>query len=173
MKIKAAPAILTLSALLLFSGCTDKSDLPVVLKAYPVENLEGLITRTGVEIDSEITSDGNGSIKIATPESTTVSLYETGDLDIENARLVYQAKVRTENVIGQVFLEMWCDFKGKGEYFSRGLNRLVTSTTEWSDTETVFYLREGENPDNIKLDIVINGVGTVWIDDIKLIKYPL
>jgi len=157
----------------LIAGCSDKSDQPVVLKAYPIENLEGLITQEGIEFDGEITSDGNGSIKITVPESTTVRLYETGDIDIEMARLVYQSKVRTENVIGQAFLEMWCSFEGKGEYFSRGLQTLVTSDTDWSDTETIFYLKEGENPNNMKLNLVVNGSGTVWIDDIKLVKHPL
>ena len=33
-----------------------------------------------------------------------------------------------------------------------------------------FFLKEGENPDNIKLNLVINGKGTVWIDDIRLVK---
>jgi len=76
-------------------------------------------------------------------------------------------------VIGQAFLEMWCSFEGKGEYFSRGLQTLVTSDTDWSDTETIFYLKEGENPNNMKLNLVVNGSGTVWIDDIKLVKHPL
>ena len=118
-------------------------------------------------------ADGNGSIKIIAPESTTVLLYETGDIDIENARLVYRAKIRTENVIGQAFLEMWCVFEGSGEYFSRGLQSIVTGDTDWADNETMFFLKAGENPDNIKLNLVINGSGTVWIDDIELVKYPL
>jgi len=132
--------------------------------------MQFLIRQAGM---TEFRIVSNGSIKITAPESTTVRLYETGDIDVENARLVYRAKIRTEKVIGQVFLEMWCVFEGKGEYFSRGLQALVTSDTDWTDSETMFYLKAGENPDNIKLNLVINGSGTVWIDDIKLVKYPL
>jgi hypothetical protein len=31
----------------------------------------------------------------------------------------------------------------------------------------------GENPDNVKLNFVVNGTGTIWIDDIRLLKGPL
>ena len=79
--------------------------------------MEGIIDRSGIQIDSEITSDGNGSLRVTTDKPTTVRLYETGDIDIEDARLTYRAKLRTEAIEGQVYIEMWCDFPGKGEFF--------------------------------------------------------
>jgi hypothetical protein len=102
-----------------------------------------------------------------------VRLFELGDIDVENARLIYQAKVRTEGVEGQVYLEMWCPFPGKGEFFSQGLQTLLTGTTNWTTEETPFFLKKGENPDNVKLNLVINGKGTAWIDDIRVLKSPL
>ena len=143
------------------------------LKHYSVKDKEGIIARTGVTLDDQITSDGNGALRIDADQSTTVRLYETGDLDIENARLTYQAKVRSENVEGKAYLEMWCQFMGKGDYFSRDLATPVNGTVDWTTEETYFFLKEGENPDNVKLNLVIEGKGTVWIDDIRLIKGPL
>ncbi|MFQ5993117.1 MAG: hypothetical protein ACE5NA_11835 [Nitrospiraceae bacterium] len=104
---------------------------------------------------------------------TVVRLFEVGDLDIENARLIYRAKLRTEGLDGQVYLEMWCHFPGKGEFFSRGLQKPLSGTTEWTSVETPFFLKKGENPDNIRLNVVISGPGTAWIDDIRLVKGPL
>jgi len=49
----------------------------------------------------------------------------------------------------------------------------LTGTTDWTTEETPFFLRKGENPDNVKLNLVINGKGTAWIDDIRLLKGPL
>ena len=143
------------------------------LKSFPLDNTEGLITKTGVAIDSQISSDGNGSLRIEATERTTIRLFETGDIDIEDARLIYRARVRTENVEGQVYLEMWCHFAGVGDAFSRGLATPLTGTTEWTTEEIPFFLKKGENPDNVKLNLVINGKGTVWIDDIRLLKGPL
>ena len=144
----------------------------VELKYYPIDSMEGLITQTAVTLDRQISSDGNGSLRIEATEPTTIRLFETGDIDIENARLMYQACVRTENVEGQVYLEMWCHIAGLGDFFSRGLDRPLTGSTDWVTEDTPFFLKAGQNPDNVKLNLVINGRGTVWIDDIRLLKGP-
>jgi hypothetical protein len=143
------------------------------LKRFPLDSTKGIITQSDVQIDEQISSDGNGSLRIEATKPVTVRLFETGDIDIENARLIYQARVRTKNIEGQVYLEMWCCFAGKGEFFSRGLMRPMTGTTDWTIEETPFFLKKGENPDNVKLNLVINGKGTAWIDDIQLLKGPL
>ncbi len=154
-------------------GCTKKAVEPVELKHYPVDSMDGIIGKTGVQLDKAVSTDGNGSLKATADKPITVNLYETGDIDVEDARLIYKAKVRTEKVDGQVFLEMWCHFQGKGEFFSRALQMPLSGDNDWVSMETPFLLKEGQNPDNIKLNIVINGKGTVWIDDIHLVKAPL
>ena len=143
------------------------------LKAFALNDLQGLITQSSVNFDKAISSDGNGSLRVDANQPVTIHLFETGDINIENARLIYQAKVSTRNIQGQVYLEMWCHFPGKGEFFSKGLMNPLTGTTDWTTLETPFLLRIGENPDNIKLNLVITGTGTVWIDDIQLLKGEL
>ncbi|HOP47648.1 MAG TPA: hypothetical protein PK874_08305 [Desulfobacteraceae bacterium] len=143
------------------------------IKHYPLDNLEGVITRSDVRIDKEITSDGNGSLCITTIEPATVRLYETGDIDIENSRLIYQARVRTEGVEGQVYIEMLCHFPGKGEFFSRAIQSPLSGSQGWTKQETPFLLKKGENPDNVKINLVVEGKGKVWIDDIRLLKCKL
>ena len=145
----------------------------IELKRFPLDEMDGIIAQSGVQLDREISSDGNGSLRIDALKPTTIRLFETGDIDIENARLIYQARVRTENVEGQVYLEMWCHFAGTGDFFSKGLMTPLSGTTDWTTEETPFFLKAGENPDNVKLNLVINGKGTVWIDDIRLLKGPL
>lgn len=145
----------------------------VEIKHFTLDSLEGVITQSGVEVDKEISTDGNGSLRVTATEPTVVRLFETGDIDIEDASLAYQTKVRTEGVEGKVYLEMWCNFPGKGEFFSRNLETPLTGTTDWTTEQTQFFMQKGENPDNVKLNLVIDGKGTVWIDDIRMIKGPL
>lgn len=167
---------LALFILMGFWVCLDRTlsvQYALALKRFPLDDMEGLITQTDVQIDKQMSSDGNGSLRIEATEPTTVRLFETGDIDIEDARLIYQARIRTANVEGQVYLEMWCHFAGVGEFFSRGLDQPLTGTTGWTIQETPFFLKRGENPDNVKLNLVINGKGTAWIDDIKLLKGAL
>jgi len=161
------------TAVVLISGCSNRGSTVVELKRYPVESLDGVISKSTVVFDKQISSDGNGSIRITANKPATILLYETGDIDAEDARLTYRAKVRTEGVEGKAYLKMLCQFPGKGEYFSRDLGSPLTGTNEWSTEETPFFLKQGENPDNVKLNIVIDGKGTVWIDDIHLFKGPL
>jgi len=140
---------------------------PTELKRFPLDDTEGIITQSGIQIDKQVSSDGNGSIRIEATEPTTIRLFETGDIDLEDSHLIYRARVRTKDLKGKAYLEMWCHFPGKGEFFSRYLPP-VTGTTSWTTQEITFGLRKDENPDNVKLNIVIDGKGTVWIDDIRL-----
>ena len=162
-----------ISMILAAAGCSQSSNEVTELQHFPVDNPEGIITRSGVLIDQQISSDGEGSLKVVAAAPMVVRLFETGDIDIENGRLIYRAKLRTENLEGQAYLEMWCNFPGKGEFFSRGLERPLTGTTDWTTEETPFFLQKGENPSSVKLNLVINGKGTVWIDDIRLLKGQL
>lgn len=159
--------------LLLFIGCPDKSANIVELKHYPLDSTDGLITQSDVKADPQISSDQKGSVRITVTQTKTVQLYEIRDIDIEDARLIYQAKLRTESVTGKAYIEMWCHFPDRGEFFSRALHSPLSGTNDWSSQETPFFLKKGEKPDYIKLNIVIEGKGTVWIDDIRLLKAPL
>jgi hypothetical protein len=173
MKIASMLLYFLFTAVFFISGCSKPVSTVVELKHYPVQNLDGVISKSNAFFDKQISSDGNGSIRITANKPATILLYETGDIDAEDDRLTYRAKVRTEGVEGKAYLEMWCQFSGKGEYFSRDLGSPLTGTNEWSTEETPFFLKQGENPDNVKLNIVIDGKGMVWVDDIHLLKGPL
>jgi len=126
-----------------FTGCSQSSIQLTELKHFPLDNQSEVIGKSGVETDASISSDGNGSLRITTSSKKVVRLFEVDDLDIENAQLIYQAKIRTEDVNGQVYLEMWCQIPGMGEFFSRGVNHPLTGTNDWSTEEIPFFLQKG------------------------------
>jgi len=143
------------------------------LKRYPMDGLDGLIQREGIHLDKDLTTDGNGSLRIESGGPQRIRLYETGDLDVENARLIYQARLRTEGLEGKAYLEMWCVFAGQGQYFSRAIPSALTGSRNWTVQETPFLLQAGQNPDNVLLNLAVIGKGTVWIDDVRLLEAPL
>jgi hypothetical protein len=169
LTLPAVVGLCTLVAVLCFAATGEIMEL----KSYPVDDTAGLITLNDVAIDKDISSDGKGSLKVTAAAPRTVRLYEVNDLNVDDARLIYRAHLRTENVNGKVYLEMWCRVSGKGEFFSRGLARTLTGTTGWTTEEIPFFLEKGQTADNVKLNLVIDGTGTAWIDDIKLLKAPL
>lgn len=173
MRAKEAVKFVLAAVLVCFAACPASQEDVVVVKSYPADSLDGVITKSGVQVDEKVSSDGKGALRITTEEPTVIQLFETGDLDVEKARLIYKARIRTEDVEGNVYLEMYCQFSGKGDFFSRDLQSPLTGTNDWTTEETPFFLQKGENPDNVKLNLVFTGKGTAWVDDIKLLKAPL
>ena len=92
-------------------------------------------------------------------------------MDVENARLLYTAKVKS-NLEGLAFLEMWVHV-GDGQYFSRGMKNPIRGKSDWMSLQTPFMFQKGQNPDLVILNLVVNGKGTVWVDDVILSKAPL
>jgi hypothetical protein len=136
-------------------------------------NLDDISTiGTKIETDKKIHIESDGSLRISTIWPTTISLGEVSGLGIDNSKLVYKAKVKSEKLEGKAFLEMWCHVDG-GQYFSRGMNSAVTGSMNWKTLSTPFLLQKGQKAEKITLYIVINGKGIIWVDDIQLIQVPL
>ena len=141
------------------------------------ENLKKLsiddasLTSPEIQTDPTIKTEGKGSIKITTKWPTTVYIDEVSGLNIENAILLYKADVKSD-LEGVAFLEMWAPLGGN-QYFSKGMNDPVKGKSDWKLIKTPFIFQKGQKPDKITLNIVINGKGTVWIDNIVLSKEPL
>jgi len=159
---------------MLLAAAATAADVPEsIVKEFALNDLKELNSALDLEYDPAVSSDGKGSIKITTAGPVTVPLIAAGDLDIEDATLIYRAKVRCEKLTGSAFLEMWCVFAGKGDFFSRGLDSAVSGTADWTVIQARFYLKQGENPTDVRLNVSINGAGTLWIDQIELVSAPL
>ena len=129
------------------------------------------ILGTTIQTDSNVKTEGQASVRITTHFPTTICIGEFDGFDLENARLVYRAMVKSE-LNGSAYLEMWAHI-GNGRYFSKGMNDPIRGQSDWKSIQTPFIFQKGQSPDKITLNLVINGQGTVWIDDVVLLKTPL
>jgi len=103
-----------------------------------------------------------------------IRLFEAENLGVDACLLTYRAQVRTEALGGKAYLQMWCVFDGLGEYFSKGLARKVSGTSGWATYETPFWLKPGQSPSKVKLEIQVDGEGgTLWVRDVALLKTPI
>jgi hypothetical protein len=137
-----------------------------VVKKWNLDDASSVTPK--IEIDVADKSEGSGSLKIKAQWPTTICLGEVTGLDVENSQLIFSAKVKTE-LEGSAFLEMWVDVNG-GQFFSRGINDAVSQKTHWKTSQTFFTLQKGQKPEKVTLNLVVNGKGTVWIDDLVLTK---
>lgn len=136
-------------------------------------NAEGSgVVRAFTAADKPITQDGvtpdDGGWRVTATETRTVRLFEVPTPQLDVGPFFFRAKLKTEDVSGQAYLEMWNRFPGKGEFFSKGFRNAVRGTTGWAEYEIPFVLKQGEQPDLVKLNVVIEGRGTVGIKDIEL-----
>ena len=119
-----------------------------------------------IQTDAAVKTEGKASIKITTAWPTTVCLGEIAKLNVKGAKLIYRAEIKTE-LEGSAFLEMWVQVGG-GQYFSRGLDNIVSGKADWRSVRTIFLLPQNQKAEKATLNLVINGKGTVWIDSVIL-----
>ncbi len=155
-------------ALLCFSSLTSVQ--ATELKRLSLDETASLGTK--LTADPVVKLEGSGSVRISTLWPTTICLGELSGLDVDNSKLVYPAKVECQELEGTAFLEMWCHVGGR-EYFSRGMNSTVTGTMNWKTLQTPFMLQASQTAKKVTLNVVINGKGTIWIDDVQLLKESL
>lgn len=120
-----------------------------------------------------VTPDAEGGWKIAVEYKQSVRLFELPVRDTDSCMLVYRARMKSEGLAGKAYIEMWCRFPGRGEFFSKGLNSAISGNTGWVTAEAPFYLKPGEKPDLLKLNVHVEGKGTVHVRDFKVLKTPL
>jgi hypothetical protein len=138
---------------------------PQLLRAFASD--QPTITQTGIRVE-------NGAWRIdARAEEQAIQLFEVENPAVEQCLLTYRAELKAEGLQGRAFLEMWCRMPGRGEFFSKGYQQAVSGTVDWARYEIPFYLKEGQKPDLIKLNVVVEGLGTVWLRNVELLKTPL
>jgi hypothetical protein len=153
-------AICTLMTLFLLA-CPKRGER---IAAFPPESTP--LTQAGVSADGgawKVTDNGT--------ERTRLFVVQEGLCDA--CMLSYRARLRTENLQGRAFLEMWVHVPGKGDFFSKGFDKALRGTVAWEEIEVPFRLEEGQKPDVVRLNLVVEGGGTAWIRDIELWKIPL
>ncbi|MGD9580658.1 MAG: hypothetical protein AB7V50_04745, partial [Vampirovibrionia bacterium] len=123
------------------------------VKRFNLDSLQGLLLKKNVDIDKNISSDGNGSLRITATEPVKLTLFEVNDIDVSDANLIYKAKIRTQDLEGDIYLEMWCMVNGKGPFFSRSLVSPPMKKDDWQDEETPFILERGQTLTQFRLNI--------------------
>lgn len=170
-----AAGVAVLALLLAATAACDRrpSSKAETLRAYPLDSLEGIVTLTGAAYDSLQSTDGRGSLRYDVKAPTTIRLVEAKDPGVEAAVLYYRAALRVQDFEGKAYLEMWVRVPGMGEFFSKGFQSTLSGTSGWMSVEIPFVLREGQRADLVRLNVVADGTGTLWVDDLRLLAGEL
>ncbi len=141
----------------------------MALYADGLDSVRSIAPQPGLSFDPSDSTDGRGSFRI--DASGDRSVLQIADVPLDAPKLPrfsYRAKLRGENLAGRAYLEMWITVKDEGEFFSRALHAPLSGTSEWSTYETSFFLEEDQVPTRAKLNVVVEGAGSVWVDAVTL-----
>lgn len=102
-----------------------------------------------------------------------VPLFHLKNVNFRNCVLLLRAYVRSEGVAKKAYLEMDCTIAGKGTFFSKALEDAAVGTQEWRWHQAPFYLRSREECQEVRVKLVFEGGGQVWIKDVELFRAPV
>jgi hypothetical protein len=179
--LAVAPILAVLAVLLArFFPTTEGYSAPAAVEVNggrPVELEHGRNTLrtfrpTDKPISGEFTLTEDNAWAVSCTTTQTFRLFEVPNPGVEHCTVLYRAKLKSEGLEGRAYLEMWCQFPGQGEAFSRGLNNTISGSSDWATCQTHFYLKAGEEPDLIRLNLVVEGRGKVLIKKVELTRSP-
>ncbi|MCG9894869.1 MAG: hypothetical protein MH204_05295 [Fimbriimonadaceae bacterium] len=114
-----------------------------------------------------------GDLVIESSAPRTVRLFEMAGPGVEQCLAVCRARIASDLQEGRAYLEMWCRFPGKGEFFSKAFDQALTGRTDFSTVECRFILKKNQQPDLIKINLVVEGRGTIRMNEIELLSVPM
>ncbi len=145
-------------------------DLEAV-SAVTKESVEG--SSVTVSIDSARHASGKASLKVQSqkPGSHHVVLARLENLNIKGVqRLAYRAQTMTQDLQGEVYLLMSVYVQGEMPQASMINGFKANTFPKWNPVETAFFLKPGQTIGQLELALVLDGPGTVWVDDLSLLS---
>lgn len=144
------------------------------LASFRLNTMKGILATANVSIDSSQSADSTskGALKIEAPSSMTVKIVQTGPLTVNDVKLIYRATFRSKELSGRAYLLMTVRWADGLETFSRGFEQALIGSVPWVTEDISYNLDRAKKVDNVTLGMVIEGTGTVWVNDVKLLKAP-
>ena len=135
------------------------------LVAFGCENLSGI--SPAFSLDKETKYKGESSICVDAASPCRVTAAQFDGPQKENFTLHSSAMVKTDLNPGAFIFELVVLFDG-GYYYSRAIDQRIVGKKDWQEVTADFLFKEGQTPEKVFVNLIIEGSGKVWIDDIKL-----
>ncbi|RBP47341.1 hypothetical protein DES53_101138 [Roseimicrobium gellanilyticum] len=127
--------------------------------------------KTSISIDKETTADGNGSIKVEAAHNAVVTVADQKNLSVSKDNTLWcTVKVKCSGVKQRAYLEMWCEVADGKRAFSKGLEQLLLGDSDWKEIRLPMMINGDFTVNRALVNVVIEGPGTVWVDQISFAK---
>ncbi len=111
-------------------------------------------------------------------EPRSVTVLVLNQPRVTSSRYALRGQVRSEQMEGTGYLEMWSFLTGGGRYFSRTLAgsgplASLTGTSAWRPFLLPFDANEQGRPERLIVNVVFAGRGTVFLSPLELVQYSV
>jgi len=155
-------------------GCGKKKPL---IYNFPVNSLNRVISKFNLKLDNEVSYDGLSSIRVDSKDTTTAYIFVLYDIPVKRAKLTWEAYCKSEDLKGKAFLEMGVQISKKYrkelESYLHQSKDFLRGTTNWQKIKVEFLVLENLKVDVVQLNLIIEGEGTVWIDQVRFTVLPI
>jgi hypothetical protein len=147
---------------------------PIEIAHYPL-NADAVPSGADAVFDRDVSQDGGGSLRVVTGEDGgRLRLYRIDDVGPVDGALLYTGFLKSQDLQGMAYFELWCHPADGNPAFVRGVARRVEKSSDWKPQELSFSQPETcTDPVSVELNVVIQGAGTVWIDNLRLWDVPV
>jgi hypothetical protein len=160
--------VITLTLCLCVTACCGCRPSARVIYLNRLDSPDNVSRQTGVTLDT--TSWGRTTIRIDATGPTTVRLADVRPDGVDGGTLIYRGHLRASELRGRAYFEIQCTIVGKGGVSSKGLKDAVSGTTDWTRQATPIAIEGAHNVESVRLNVVVEGAGAVWVDNIALTR---
>jgi hypothetical protein len=171
---KTLLVVLIISLLAVFACKKEEPPAPPMeLVSFTADTLDLVLMADYVYSDEEIFAEGSGAIRLTTEMPMSVDIYAVDYPEVENRLLVYKAKIRSQELVGDASLAMKVTLTTGTAFDARQEpSTAVGGTTDWTECEASLLIPAGSEVKSVVLGFSVDGFGTAWIDDLRVISAP-
>ncbi|HSJ01418.1 MAG TPA: hypothetical protein VK956_03155, partial [Verrucomicrobium sp.] len=128
---------------------------------------------TQVKVDTSETTDGDGSLKVTAAHGAVVTVGELGWPGLNASEALWcEAQLKCADAPGGAYLEIWCDLADGSRVSTKAKDLAVRDTAGWLAVRVPVVVKRPVEIRGIKVNLVIEGPGTAWVDDIRFLALP-
>ncbi|MEZ5064913.1 MAG: hypothetical protein R3B81_09260 [bacterium] len=162
------------SILLLCADCAEGGPPhETLLRGIALDDDTVLVEHPALSFDRDTSSDGGGSARIVAAGPGSFPVCEVQNPVPTVARggfLAFRANLRSEGLDGRARLVAHYPGRDGLTTESRFSRTEIRGDSAWTSHEAPMFTLIGAAPDRITLGVEIEGQGTVWIDEIQIVR---
>jgi hypothetical protein len=130
---------------------------------------------TSVAVDPVIRSspEAGGSLRIESPQGAVITVAEIDDAKATSGgRILCNALLRCQNTPGGAHLDMYVETTNGSLLTSKQPAQMVGGTQDWQPIYATVDLKPGTQVARVWVNAVVQGPGTLWVDEIVVSHEP-